>query len=144
MSLMKVILTKDVVSLGRAGDIKEVSDGYARNFLMPKRLALPATAQLLAQAQREEQDRQDKIQRLRESSLSLKRKLESTTIAVKAKADKGKLFAAVREKDIAQAAGLRPEQIVIAKPIKTMGTHEAEARLFEEIKAKIKVNVESV
>lgn len=136
-------MTKDVVSLGRAGDIKEVSDGYARNFLMPKRLALPATTQALAQAQKEEQDRQDKIQRLRESSLGLKRKLESATISIKAKADKGKLFAAVREKDIAQAAGLRPEQIVIAEPIKTMGTHEAEARLFEEIKAKIKIDVQS-
>lgn len=140
---MKVILTKDVTSLGRAGDIKEVSDGYARNFLMPKRLALPATIQLLAQAQKEEQERLDKIQRLREASLSLKRKLESATYAIKAKADKGKLFAAVREKEIAKALGLDTKQIMIKEPIKTPGAHEVEARLFEEIKANIKLEIVS-
>ncbi len=140
---MKVILVKDVSSLGKSGDVREVSDGYARNFLMPKHLVLPATSQLLAQMQKEEQERQDKIQKLREHFLNLKRNLESKTIAIKAKADKGKLFAAVREKDIAAATGLRPEQIIIKEPIKAQGSHEVEARLFEEIKAKIKLDIQA-
>ncbi|OGE81114.1 MAG: 50S ribosomal protein L9 [Candidatus Doudnabacteria bacterium RIFCSPLOWO2_02_FULL_48_8] len=141
---MKIILTKDVPGFGRAGEIKEASDGYARNFLLRRRLALPATAELLAKVQIEEQTRQNRLKEQEESAGALKYKLEAKTFVVKAKANKDRLFAAIHEKNIAAATGLDAKQIVISEPIKTLGMHEVEAKLFENIKAKIKISVESL
>ena len=141
---MKIILTKDVPGFGRAGEIKEASDGYARNFLLRRRLALPATAELLANVQIEEQTRQNRLKEQEESAGALKYKLEAKTFVVKAKANKDRLFAAIHEKNIAAATGLDAKQIVISEPIKTLGMHEVEAKLFENIKAKIKISVESL
>src|SRR3989344_1394962 len=139
---MKVILTRDVASLGRVGDVREVSDGYARNFLIPKHLALPATSQLLGQIQKEEAERQVRFQRQRGEAEALKHKLEAKTFTIKAKASKTTLFSAIHEKEIAQATGLDPGQIAIKAPIKTIGLAEVEAKLAEDIKAKIKLDIQ--
>ena len=91
---MKVILTKDVAGLGRAGDVKEVSDGYARNFLLLKHQALPATVQSLGKLQKEQQEKQAKIAKEVERARALKNKLDGKTLTLKGKANGENLFAA--------------------------------------------------
>ncbi len=145
---MKVILTKDVAGLGRSGDIKEVSDGHARNFLIPKHLALPATSEVLNKIQKEEFEHQQKIAREQDRSLSLKNKLENKIFTIKAKANKNSLFAAVHEDQIAKAindktgAEISPSLIVLKKPVKTLGIHEVEIRFAKNLSASVKLNVE--
>lgn len=141
--VMKVILTKDVSRLGRAGEVREVSDGHARNFLLPKHLALPATRQLLGKIQKEQAEKQQKLQRQRQEAQALKYKLENKIFTVKAKASKERLFAAVHERDIAQVIHLDPKQITIKGPIKTIGPAEIEVRLFEDIKVKIRLDIQA-
>ena len=92
---MKVLLTKDVSGLGRAGDVKEVSDGHARNFLIPKHLALPATSEILRQVQKEEGEKQAKLAREQERFLAFKKKVEGRAVLLKGKAQGQNLFAAI-------------------------------------------------
>jgi large subunit ribosomal protein L9 len=144
---MKVVLTKDVAGLGRAADVKEVSDGYARNFLIPKHLALPATSAMLDKIQKEQQEQQQKVAKIAEQAEALKYKLEKMTFTLKAKAGKQHLFAQVHEKEIAEAinkkteAGITPDQIKIPEPIKSLGLAHAEVALSPHLKAKIKIDV---
>ena len=126
--------------MGKAGEVKVVSDGYARNFLLPKRLALPATSSLLEKVQKEEKDKQKKIEGYREQAAAGKYKLESKifTISVKATGPKlgDRLFAAIHEKEIARVISdktgleLNPSQIILPEPIKSIGPAEAEVRIF--------------
>jgi large subunit ribosomal protein L9 len=147
---MKLILTKDVSGVGRAGEVKEVSDGYARNFLIPRRLALPATTPALERIQKEEKERQEKTSRNQEKILTWKNQLESRTFTVKAKANEKTLFAAVHEKDIVAAINaklnseLSPDQIRIAEPIKALGLFIVEIRLTEGVTANTKLNIEPI
>ncbi|HEV8601433.1 MAG TPA: 50S ribosomal protein L9 [Patescibacteria group bacterium] len=143
---MKVLLVKDISGLGRAGDIKEVSDGYARNFLMPKHLALPASERTLEKAQKEQAEKIEKVKHLKEKSEALKYKLESKTFTIKAKAQTKTLFAGVKATEVAEAvnekAGVDISADQVTLPIiKTLGMHEATLDLGEKVKAKIKLNV---
>ena len=146
---MKILLTKDVSGLGRTGDVKDVSDGHARNFLIPKHLALPATSSVLAQVQKEEQERQKKIAKALEQFLILKDKLENKTFTLKAKAGREHLFAAIKPSQIADAinkklnTNISPNQVVLKNPVKTVGPHEAEIRFAQNAKALLKLNVEA-
>lgn len=146
---MKVILTKDIPGSGRAGDIKEVSDGYARNFLIPKHLALPASSEILSRVQKEESEKQTKIAKEQERFVQLKKKLENKIIKLKAKANKTNLFAAVHEVQIAKAindttgAEIGPDIIFIKKPIKSLGEHEVEIRFAKDHIASVKLVIES-
>ena len=158
---MKVILTKDVTGLGRAGDIKEVSDGHARNFLIPKHLALPATTESLLRIQKEESEHQAKVLKDQERFLDLKKKLENKTFTIKVKATpprpngqvgagKKNLFAAVHEAEIAKVitdkagAEISPKMIEIKLPIKALGLHEVEVRFAKNLTARVKLIVESL
>ncbi|MEO8065673.1 MAG: 50S ribosomal protein L9 [Candidatus Doudnabacteria bacterium] len=147
---MKVILTKDVSGLGRAGDVKEVSDGHARNFLLPKHLVLPATISALGRVQKEESERQDKVKKHEEKLLAAKSKLENKTFIVKGKAEKQHLFAAIHENQIVAAINeklnldIESNQIVLEKPIKSLGLHEFHVRLGEKQLIKVKLDVEAV
>ncbi len=141
---MKVILTKDVQGLGRSGDVKEVSDGHARNFLVPKHFALPATTQALAKLQKEEQEHQSKVTKQQEWFEALKVKLESKTFTIKAKASKEHLFAAVHEKEILEALNLPEAKVILDKPIKTLGLHKIEIWLDPKYSVKINLNVQSI
>jgi large subunit ribosomal protein L9 len=144
---MKVLLTKDVKGLGKSGDVKEVSDGHARNFLIPKHLALPATSSVLAQVQKEEQERQLKIVRDIERFMKIKGKLENKTITIKAKASKSILFAGLHEKEIAHAIGenlgieVSPDFIILPGPIKSVGVHEVKIRFAKDQEALVKLDV---
>jgi large subunit ribosomal protein L9 len=147
---MKVLLTKDVPGLGRAGEVKEVSDGHARNFLIPKHLALPATQTVLAQVQKEEQERQAKVAKQQEILEQLKQKLASKTFTIKAKAEKNTLFAAIHPDQIARAINeklnleILPNQVVIATPVKTLGAHEVAIRFGEKSLIKVSLNIETL
>ena len=143
---MKVLLVKDISGLGRAGDIKEVSDGYARNFLMPKHLVLPASEKTLEKVQKEQTEKIEKVKHLKEKAEALKYKLESKTFTIKAKANKNTLFAGIKAKEVVEAVKekaeveISPEQVTLPI-IKTLGMHEVTLDLGEKVKAKIKLNV---
>ncbi len=147
---MKVLLTKDVSGLGRAGDVKEVSDGHARNFLIPKHLALPATSSLLQKVQKEESERIAKVKKEQEQMNALKNKLENKTFTVKGRASKEHLFAAIKPGEIVEAirskigVELRPEQIVLKTALKSLGLHEVELALAQNTRCVVKLNIESL
>lgn len=144
---MKVILTKDVKGLGRSGDIKEVSDGYARNFLLAKSLALPATTALLGKVEKEQAEQREKIERLSKEMESLKNKFSGQTFTIQAKTSGNTLFAGLHESDIIRVLekkmGLKLEskQVQILEPIKTVGTFEVVLNLSDSVNTKIKIEV---
>ena len=146
---MKVILIRDVSGLGRSGDVKDVSDGHARNLLIPRGLALPATSSALSKIQKEQKDLQDKILRQRAKADELKHRLTKETFILSGKANKNNLFAAIHEKDIAEVINqkykteISPSQIKIPLPIKSLGIHEIEIKLTDNIHAKVKIQVKA-
>ncbi len=145
---MKVILTKDVPSLGRAGDIKNVSDGYARNFLILKHLALPASSEALMHMQKVEQEQQGRVKKLQDQAEKNKNIIENKIFTVTVR-DSGvhKLYAAIREKEIAQILteklhlSIEPKQVIIKETILTLGQHSVEIKLTESIHAHAKIEV---
>ena len=147
---MKLLLTKDVRGLGRAGDIKDVSDGHARNFLIPKGLALPATTTVLTRVQKEEQEKQEKFKREQEHLAQVKNKLAEKQFTIKAKGSGNNLFAALHQKEIANAINIKhpnsvtESQIVLDKPLKTVGEHEIAINLSEQNKFKIRLIIQAL
>ena len=147
---MKLLLTKDVRGLWRAGDIKDVSDGHARNFLIPKGLALPATTTVLTRVQKEEQEKQEKFKREQEHLAQVKNKLAEKQFTIKAKGSGNNLFAALHQKEIANAINIKhpnsvtESQIVLDKPLKTVGEHEIAINLSEQNKFKIRLIIQAL
>ncbi len=147
---MKLLLTKDVRGLGRAGDVKDVSDGHARNFLIPKGLALPATSSILTRVQKEEQEKQEKFKREQEHLAQLKNKLADKEFIVKAKGSGNNLFAALHQRNIAAAVNgkypgsVTEEQVVISKALKTVGEHEVQLKLNDQIKFNIRLIIQAL
>jgi large subunit ribosomal protein L9 len=147
---VKLVLNADVKALGKKGDVVDVAEGYARNFLLPRKLAAEADKGALAQlgAQRKAQERRE-AQSLADAQ-ALARRLESAGLSVKAKAGQnGKLFGAITNGDIAGAisAALGVEidkhKIGLATQIKTLGAHPVEIRLHKNVVAKTVVDVVS-
>ena len=147
---MKVLLLKDISGLGRSGDIKEVSDGHARNFLIPRKLVLPADKPLVAKVQKERQEKQASARKQHQKHLDQKQQLESKTFIAKGKAAGNNLFAAIHERDIAQiinektGLSILPENISISKPVKSLGIHKINLKLEQGLNATINLNVESI
>ena len=141
---MKVILTQDVKSQGKKDQIIEVSDGYARNFLFPKKLAIPADAKALNEAKNKEASRLHKIEVEKQEATELAAKLDSTLVKLVAKSSAdGRLYGAITSKDVADAL-LKDHKIEVDKrkislpePIKTYGRFELEVKLYGEITGKI-------
>lgn len=141
---MKVILTQDVKSQGKKDQIIEVSDGYARNFLFPKKLAIPADAKALNEAKNKEASRLHKIEVEREESTKIAEALTGITVKVigKSGAD-GRLYGAITPKDITDALeknfkiALDKRKLEIADPIKTFGTYDIEVKIYADIVGKI-------
>ncbi|MCI1881406.1 MAG: 50S ribosomal protein L9 [Sporolactobacillus sp.] len=144
---MKVIFMKDVKGKGKAGDIQEVSEGYARNYLLPKNLAVAATKSNLKQLETRRQKRQQRQAQERRDAEALKQKIEKVTIELKAKSGEGgRLFGSITSKQIAQA--FRKMDIVVDKrkidlpdPIRTLGYTDVPLKLHPEVTAKVKVHV---
>ncbi len=147
---MKLLLTKDVRGLGRAGDVKDVSDGHARNFLIPKGFALPATTTILTRVQKEEQEKQDKFKREQEHLAQLKNKLADKEFTVKAKGSGSNLFAALHQRNIAAAinakhpSSVTEDMVVLDKALKTLGEHEVGLKLNDQIKFKIRLIIQAL
>lgn len=147
---MKVILLEDVKGTGKKGEIKEVKDGYANNFLIKKGLAREATAQNLNLLQGERDRAQHKIDVDIANARDIASKLEGQKIVVKAKAGQnGRLFGTVTSKEVSaavkQTLGLDVDKkkISIAAKIEGFGDFSAEARLYAGVQAKFTVNVVS-
>ncbi|KND47408.1 MAG: ribosomal protein L9 [Parcubacteria bacterium C7867-004] len=129
---MKVVLLKDVKNMGRAGSIIECSDGHALNFLMPRRMAAPATATNVKQAEMRAQqtiDRKELDVKLIEERLAAL--AEEKTVITKKANDKGHLYDAVDAREIAKAANLPVEAISLEKPIKELGEFEIPVAIGE-------------
>ncbi len=144
---MKVILKDDVERVGKRGEIVEVSDGYARNYLIPKKLAVAATPSNLKAFQNEEKLRKMKADRERTKAEKLANKIKniSITIAVKTGED-DKLFGAVSSVDILSALKekgieLQKGMIRMEDSIRSLGTHYVPIKLHPEVEAKLKVEV---
>ena len=144
---MEVILKKDVKGLGKAGEKVKASDGYARNFLFPKGLAVEATAQTLTEYKNNEASKQHKIDVEIAAAKDAKAKLDGKTVRLTAKAGQnGRLFGSVTAKDVATAI---TEQLSVTvdkrklsfADIKNFGTYSAEVKLYTGISATVTVEV---
>lgn len=145
---MKVILTADVKGQGKKGDMVNVSDGYARNFLLPKQLAVEANNQNINVVTMQKNAKDFKIAEEKKAAMELKNRLSSLTLSLHAKAGAGgKLFGAVTAKEISEELkatfdiDIDKRKITLSEPIKAFGEYFIEIKLYPEIAAKVKVSV---
>ncbi len=145
---MRVVLRTDLPQLGKRGDICDVADGYARNFLLPKGHAIKATAGVTAQANSMRRARDLRDARDREAAETVARTLVPVVIRIKAKAGAGdKLFGSVTAADVVEAVAeqtrvnLDRRRLQLAEPIKTLGVHEVPVKLHAEVEFRVTVEV---
>lgn len=145
---MKVILVQDVPNLGQAGDVKDVSHGYARNYLLPRKLAIEATPGNLKQWEQRRRALERRAEQARLSAASLAEKLARTVVRVPVRVgEMGRLFGSVTAQDIASALAdqtaieIDRHTIELEEPIRTLGTHEVSVRLGAGVVAKLTVEV---
>jgi large subunit ribosomal protein L9 len=145
-SRIQAILARDVANLGHVGDIVKVAPGYLRNFLLPKRLALPVSKSRLVQVEHQKQLVQHQLQKLKSTSMQVRDRIEAQKFTIEVKAgDQGKLFGSVGARDIEeclkkQGFNIHHRDIKLeAGPLKTIGIHELAVRLEGGVMAKIKV-----
>ena len=146
---MKVILLQDVKGKGKKGQMLEVSDGYARNFMLPKKLAIEATPDAVNTMRMNDKATQERIAREKAAALELSKKLREMTLVVTAKGGgAGRLFGSVTNQEIADALktstgiALDKRKIVISDPIKNVGTYTVTCKLGYEINAPLTVKIE--
>ena len=146
---MKVILTQDVKGKGKKGQMIEVSDGYARNFMLPKKLAIEATADAVNTMRMNDKATAERIAREKAEALATSKKLREMTVVVTAKGGgNGRLFGAVTTQEIAAAlekqSGIKLDKrkIVLGETIKNVGTYTATCKLGYEITAPLSVKIE--
>ena len=146
---MKVILLQDVAALGRKNDTKDVSDGYARNFLLPRRLAVAATPAAIAALTGEKVRKEQEQLKHTATYQAVAEKLKNMTLLIKTKmGEKGKAFgsitaAKIRDALKRQGIDMEKEWIALVEPIKTMGEHTVEIKFPHDIVGKMKVTVEA-
>jgi large subunit ribosomal protein L9 len=145
---MKVILTQDVVDLGAKGDVVDVADGYARNYLVPRSLAVKATAGALRQAEAMRVAREEALRAAREEAEGYAQSLTGTRVVVAARAgDEGRLFGSIGDGDIAAAitkfTGIEVDRKIvhIDAPIKEIGLHEVILRPHHEVEFAVTLDV---
>ncbi|MCX6762331.1 MAG: 50S ribosomal protein L9 [Candidatus Moranbacteria bacterium] len=141
---MKVILLKNVDKLGKEGEVKEVADGYARNFLIPQDLAKSATEQALREAELNTAKKSKIDQTGLEEAQKLAEQLDGRELFIKVKEKEGKLFGSVNEKTIAKTLAdeelkIDPENVKLEEPIKEVGDYEVRLELPHGLEANIKV-----
>lgn len=145
---MKVVLLQDVKDIGKKDQVVNVSDGYARNFLLPRKLAKEATAAVMNDVKTKESAKAHHKREEIKAANELKAKLDGKEVTIKAKAGKeGKLFGAVTTKDVAAALKEQhkidiDKKKIVMKDIKTFSRVDAEVKIYPEIQAKITVIVE--
>jgi large subunit ribosomal protein L9 len=145
---MKVVLLQDVKGLGKKDSVVEVNDGYARNYLIPRKLAVPATEGLEKHLKEKKEAEQKKKEKELKAAKDLASKLEKSQIIIKAKAgENGKLFGSITNKEIAEEIkkqlgfDIDKKKIELDDPIKLIGSYDVVIRLYQGVVAKLKVHV---
>jgi len=146
---MKVILIQDVKKFGNKGDVINVSDGYARNYLLPRKLAIEATSQNLQnlEAAKEKQNKEKELEKVKAKADG--DKIAEKTLIITAKAGKGKLFGAITTMEIAsvieEQAGIKVDKrkIELAEPIKNLGEHKVKIKLHPEVHREIDITIKA-
>jgi len=145
---MRLVLTQDVADLGHKGDVVEVADGYARNYLVPRSLAVAATAGAMKDAEALRRAREAAEAAAREAAEQVAQALADTTVVVAARsADEGKLFGSIGARDVAEAIGkytgvvVPADQIRLAGPIKEIGLHEIVVKPHADIEVRLTLDV---
>lgn len=146
---MKVILLQDVKGKGKKGQLLEVSDGYARNFMLPRKMAIEATPDAVNTMRMNDKATQERIAREKAEAMDTAKKLRELTVVVKAKGGgAGRLFGSVTNQEIAESLktqtgiGLDKRKIVLSDPIKNVGTYTVTCKLGYEISAPLTVKIE--
>ncbi len=144
---MKVILLEDVKGIGKKGDLVNTSDGHARNFLFPKKLAVEATAGNLNAKKRQDDNAEAERQQILAEAKSLKEKIEDVEVVLHGKLGNGKLFGSFTNKEVAQELekqhGLKVDKkkITLKTPIKNIGTFSAVCKLHPKVSADLDIKV---
>lgn len=144
---MRVILLDDVPKVGRRGEVRDVADGYARNYLIPRKLALAATAGQLNNLEHLKRQQEAKAARVRADAEALRARIEALVYEPRRQAsEEGKLFGSVTAQDLAEfleSQGVRVERrrILLEEPIKALGETTIPVRLHPEVTAHLRVNV---
>lgn len=144
---MKVILQKDVKNLGKKGDAVEVSEGYARNYLVPRGLVIMATDANLRTLKQEQEAKQNRKEREKKEAADLARKMSDMKVTIAAKAgEAGRIFGSVTSADIAAALekkGVKVDKrkIELKDPIKVLGEYKVDVRVYQEVLATLTVKV---
>ena len=148
---MKVILLQDVKAKGKKGQMIEVSDGYARNYMLPRKLAIEATADAVNTMRMNDKATQERIAKEKAEAMEISKKLRELTITVMSKGGgSGKLFGSITSQEIAEALkkasgiALDKRKIVISDPIKNVGTYTVTCKLGYEITAPLTVKIEEI
>ncbi|MBF0253942.1 MAG: 50S ribosomal protein L9 [Candidatus Omnitrophica bacterium] len=142
---MKVILNQNVENLGSVGDVLQVRDGYARNFLIPRQMAAAATPSNIKVVEREKAKEIQKERELKSAAEAQAKKIRSISVTAEVMAgDEGKLFGSVTSADIegllaAQGITVDKKDILVSKPIRKVGAFEVEVRCYTNVKAALKV-----
>ena len=145
---MKVILTKDVPKLGKSGDMKQVADGYATNFLIPQQLAVPAAGGAYRAWQHDIASREEKRQKERAEAEIAATRIASTTLTMGVKVGEGgKLYGSITSKDIADALARRGieidrHKIELEEPLKTLGTYKVAVKVYSGMTSEVTIVVE--
>jgi large subunit ribosomal protein L9 len=145
---MQVILQQDVKGHGKKGELVTVSDGYARNFLIPRKMAVPATNQNISEMKNRDAAKARQLQILKDEAAAIAEKLPGLMVKIKARAGtEGKLFGSVTAKEIADelkeqhGVDIDRRKIVLDEPIRQFGTYEVDVKLHAEIGGKINLLV---
>jgi large subunit ribosomal protein L9 len=144
---VKIVLRTDVDNLGHKGDLVTVADGYARNYLVPKGLAIAASPGVTRQAEAMRRSRQVRDKREKEGAEATARQLAAKRVEIKARAGEGgRLFGSVTSADIAEAVeaqtGVKLDRRKLSlEPIKTLGTHDVSVRLHSEVEVPLTIEV---
>ena len=148
---MKVILTQDVKGKSKKGQMIEVSDGYARNFMLPRKIAIEATPDAVNTMKMNDKATQERIAREKAEALEISKTIRGLTVVVKAKGGgAGRLFGSITNQEIADALkaqsgiNLDKRKIVLADTIKSVGTYTATCKLGYEITAPLTVKIEEI
>jgi len=145
---VKVILTSDVATLGKSGDMKTVADGYATNYLIPNRLAVPAAGGAYRAWQHDIASREDKRKREKDDAEIAATRIASTTLTMGVKVGEGgKLYGSITSKDIAEALGRRGivvdrHKVDLEEPLKSLGTYKVAVKVYAGLTPEVTVVVE--
>ena len=145
---MKVILLKDVKGPGKKNEVKEVSDGYARNYLLPKKLAVPADNTNMKELNEKNKSKELKAQKEYEAAVELGKKMEELNVVIYAKAgDGGRLFGSITSKDIAEQIKKQhnievdKRKITLDEPIRVLGSRFVDIKIHQKVTTRLRVDV---